>query len=101
GAKTNFLSGGPRFLAATATGVVHSTSSECRPPNPERFSGDVSKFRGFLFQCTILFNHSPHCFSHDGAKISFIISHLSGQALDWSTPSDNPPNCSAESPDLR
>uniref|UniRef100_A0A3B5PWC5 DUF4939 domain-containing protein n=1 Tax=Xiphophorus maculatus TaxID=8083 RepID=A0A3B5PWC5_XIPMA len=68
---------------STAAAVVHSTSSECRPPNPERFSGDGSKFRGFLFQCTILFNHSPHCFSHDGAKISFIISHLSGQALDW------------------
>uniref|UniRef100_A0A3B5LCH9 DUF4939 domain-containing protein n=1 Tax=Xiphophorus couchianus TaxID=32473 RepID=A0A3B5LCH9_9TELE len=66
-----------------AAALVHSTSSECRPPNPERFSGDGSKFRGFLFQCTILFNHSPHCFSHDGAKISFIISHLSGQALDW------------------
>uniref|UniRef100_A0A3P9PNV6 Retrotransposon gag domain-containing protein n=1 Tax=Poecilia reticulata TaxID=8081 RepID=A0A3P9PNV6_POERE len=67
----------------STAGVVHSTSSECRPPNPERFSGDVSKFRGFLFQCKILFNHSPHCFSHDGAKSSFIISHSSGQALDW------------------
>uniref|UniRef100_A0A3P9NC85 Ty3 transposon capsid-like protein domain-containing protein n=1 Tax=Poecilia reticulata TaxID=8081 RepID=A0A3P9NC85_POERE len=73
----------PTPSPSTAAGVVHSTSSECRSPNPERFSGDVSKFGGFLFQSTILFNHSPHCFSHDGVKISFIISHLSGQALDW------------------
>uniref|UniRef100_A0A3B3TV93 DUF4939 domain-containing protein n=1 Tax=Poecilia latipinna TaxID=48699 RepID=A0A3B3TV93_9TELE len=63
--------------------TVHPTVSDFRPSLPERFSGEASKFKGFLFQCSIIFNHSPQSFSQDGRKISFILSHLSGKALDW------------------
>uniref|UniRef100_A0A3B5LBJ9 DUF4939 domain-containing protein n=1 Tax=Xiphophorus couchianus TaxID=32473 RepID=A0A3B5LBJ9_9TELE len=51
--------------ASSADGTIRSMFSECRPPAPERFSGDASNF------------------SHDGAKILFVLSHLSGKALDW------------------
>uniref|UniRef100_A0A3P9MYW5 CCHC-type domain-containing protein n=1 Tax=Poecilia reticulata TaxID=8081 RepID=A0A3P9MYW5_POERE len=69
-----------------ASGVqvqIQSTSSDCQLPNPSRFDGDPRKCRGFLMQCNIQFNHSPHRFVLDSAKISYIIAHLSDRALDW------------------
>uniref|UniRef100_A0A3B3U9E7 DUF4939 domain-containing protein n=1 Tax=Poecilia latipinna TaxID=48699 RepID=A0A3B3U9E7_9TELE len=64
-------------------GTTQSAFSDCLLPNPPRFDGDPKKCRGFLMQCTIQFNHSPHRFIHDSAKISYIIAHLSDRALDW------------------
>uniref|UniRef100_A0A3B5LTF8 CCHC-type domain-containing protein n=1 Tax=Xiphophorus couchianus TaxID=32473 RepID=A0A3B5LTF8_9TELE len=67
-----------------ASGVqLQPMSSDCQLPNPSRFDGDPRKCRGFLMQCNIQFNHSPHRFARDSAKISYIIAHLSDRALDW------------------
>ncbi|PWA26303.1 hypothetical protein CCH79_00018808 [Gambusia affinis] len=56
---------------------------EIRPPNPEKYSGEINRCGGFLLQCSLALNNSPRSFAHDGAKISYIISHLSARALDW------------------
>uniref|UniRef100_A0A3B3YPV0 CCHC-type domain-containing protein n=1 Tax=Poecilia mexicana TaxID=48701 RepID=A0A3B3YPV0_9TELE len=62
---------------------AQSTFSDCQLPSPSRFDGDPQKCRGFLMQCNIQFNHSPHRFTQDSAKISYIIAHLTDRALDW------------------
>ncbi|KAI4898691.1 hypothetical protein NFI96_020791 [Prochilodus magdalenae] len=50
---------------------------------PDKFDGAPNLCRGFLLQCSIFFSNSPP--SSDKACISFVISRLSGKALDWAT----------------
>uniref|UniRef100_A0A3Q2EDW7 DUF4939 domain-containing protein n=1 Tax=Cyprinodon variegatus TaxID=28743 RepID=A0A3Q2EDW7_CYPVA len=59
------------------------TSSEFRPSLPERFSGNMKDCKGFLFQCRLIFLNSPGSFSTDYKKITFILSQLTGRALEW------------------
>uniref|UniRef100_A0A3B3YQE9 Reverse transcriptase RNase H-like domain-containing protein n=1 Tax=Poecilia mexicana TaxID=48701 RepID=A0A3B3YQE9_9TELE len=48
--------------APTSQAPIQSTSSDCPLPSLPRFDGDPRKFRGFLMQCNIQFNHTPHRF---------------------------------------
>lgn len=47
------------------------------------FSGVAENCSGFLAQCTLLFEMQSQCFTTDRAKVEFIISLLSGRALQW------------------
>ncbi|MEQ2245506.1 hypothetical protein ILYODFUR_028757 [Ilyodon furcidens] len=38
----------------------HQHFRKVTSPNPERYSGEVGGCRGFLFQCSLVFNRSPH-----------------------------------------
>uniref|UniRef100_A0AAR2IV05 Reverse transcriptase n=1 Tax=Pygocentrus nattereri TaxID=42514 RepID=A0AAR2IV05_PYGNA len=52
---------------------------------PEPYDGNPNKCSGFILQCSVYFSNSPP--STDQSKIAFIISCLTGKALDWATAS--------------
>uniref|UniRef100_A0A3B3WWX3 DUF4939 domain-containing protein n=1 Tax=Poecilia mexicana TaxID=48701 RepID=A0A3B3WWX3_9TELE len=73
----------PAAPESASQAPVQTTFSDCHLPSPPRFDGDPQRFRGFLMQCNIQFNNSPHRFALDSTKISYIVAHLSDRALDW------------------
>jgi len=60
-----------------------TSSPEFRPSLPEKFSGNMKDCKGFLFQCRLIFQNSPGSFPTDQKKITFILSQLTGRALEW------------------
>uniref|UniRef100_A0A672LD72 DUF4939 domain-containing protein n=1 Tax=Sinocyclocheilus grahami TaxID=75366 RepID=A0A672LD72_SINGR len=50
---------------------------------PANFSGEAALCSGFLLQCSLYLEMQPHLFVAERAKVSFIISLLSGRALQW------------------
>ncbi len=62
---------------------VTSSASACPMAKPVTYSGEADACSGFLLQCSLYFEMQPHQFISDRAKIAFIISLLSGRALQW------------------
>uniref|UniRef100_A0A3Q2G680 Ty3 transposon capsid-like protein domain-containing protein n=1 Tax=Cyprinodon variegatus TaxID=28743 RepID=A0A3Q2G680_CYPVA len=60
-----------------------TSAPEFRPSLPEKFSGNMKDCKGFLFQCRLIFENSPGSFPTDQKKITFILSQLTGRALEW------------------
>ncbi|KAJ0003903.1 hypothetical protein NQD34_010117, partial [Periophthalmus magnuspinnatus] len=54
---------------------------ESRYTDPDPHSGQPSHCRGFLFQCSSVFQHRPACFTSDVAKICYMCGLLRGRAL--------------------
>uniref|UniRef100_A0A3Q2ZTR8 DUF4939 domain-containing protein n=1 Tax=Kryptolebias marmoratus TaxID=37003 RepID=A0A3Q2ZTR8_KRYMA len=52
-------------------------------PTPEKYAGDAGGCRGFLLQCSLVFNSSPHSFPNEESKIAYVIGLLTGRALRW------------------
>ncbi len=51
--------------------------------NPAPYSGSADDCNGFLLQCSLALEMQPHRFPTERAKISFILSLLTGRALQW------------------
>ncbi len=75
--------------AATSV-TTTTTSSTSNPPviasrmaRPAPYSGRVEECNGFLLQCSLALEMQPHLYPMERAKIAFIISLLSGRALQW------------------
>ncbi|KAI2661165.1 Transposon Tf2-9 polyprotein [Labeo rohita] len=64
-----------------------STSSLPVPSSPMArpapYSGRAEECNGFLLQCSLTFTMQPTLYPSDQSKIAFIISLLSGSALQW------------------
>jgi len=56
---------------------------ESYAPDPEPFSGDANRCRGFVLQCSLVFLQRPQTFPTDSAKIRYVIGLLRGRALAW------------------
>ena len=53
------------------------------PPPP--FSGEPAACKGFLTQCSLIFELQPANFPTERSKVAYIIPRLIGKALDWAT----------------
>ncbi|KAI2657384.1 Transposon Tf2-6 polyprotein [Labeo rohita] len=64
-----------------------STSSATVPSSPMArpapYSGRAEECNGFLLQCSLIFTMQPTLYPTDQSKIAFIISLLTGSALQW------------------
>ncbi|KAL0153760.1 hypothetical protein M9458_050876 [Cirrhinus mrigala] len=61
------------------------SSSEPKLPAPEQFDGNPDKCRGFITQCTLVFKLQPSCFPTESSKVAYVVTLLTGKALDWAT----------------
>uniref|UniRef100_A0A7N8X4S3 Ty3 transposon capsid-like protein domain-containing protein n=1 Tax=Mastacembelus armatus TaxID=205130 RepID=A0A7N8X4S3_9TELE len=72
----------PTSMTATASlmspVVVASTVAQ-----PTPFSGAEEECSGFLLQCDLILNQHPHLYPTDKSKISFVVTSLTGPALQW------------------
>ena len=51
--------------------------------SPSAYAGVFDLCQGYLGQCELLFHHQPSRFRTEGARVSLIMSTLTGRALDW------------------
>ncbi len=77
----------PPAQATTSVSTIASPS----PPliaspmaRPAPFSGVAEECNGFLLQCSLYIENQPHLYTTERSKVSFLISLLSGKALQWS-----------------
>uniref|UniRef100_A0A3Q2TF56 DUF4939 domain-containing protein n=1 Tax=Fundulus heteroclitus TaxID=8078 RepID=A0A3Q2TF56_FUNHE len=72
-------------VAASIGRPRHPSSSRgmVSTPTPEPFFGELNKSRGFLLQCSLVFNWSPQLFPDVAGRISYIVGLLRGRALSW------------------
>ncbi len=59
--------------------------SEPRLPAPEWFDGSPERCRGFINHCTLAFQLQPSSFPTESSKVAYIITLLTGKALDWAS----------------
>ncbi len=68
-------------VTTTTTSSPVVISSPMAKPAP--FSGVAEECNGFLLQCSLALEMQPHLYPTERLKITFVISLLSGRALQW------------------
>ncbi|KAL6471818.1 hypothetical protein MHYP_G00204680 [Metynnis hypsauchen] len=58
---------------------------EASVANPERYAGDPETCRGFLLQCSLVFEQQPSRFPTERSKVAYMTSLLTGRALACAT----------------
>ena len=53
--------------------------------HPERFNGDPDQVRAFITSCKVQFALQPRTFATEGARVGYVITHLTGRARLWGT----------------
>ena len=51
--------------------------------SPKPFDGNFSQFRGFIMQCELIFHHQPSQYYSPAARVAFVTSLTTGDALNW------------------
>uniref|UniRef100_A0A3B3BJ76 DUF4939 domain-containing protein n=1 Tax=Oryzias melastigma TaxID=30732 RepID=A0A3B3BJ76_ORYME len=85
--------------AASSTPIAPSRSVPATPAEPsvstmlgpclslpDKFTGKPEHCTGFLMQCQFFLLQQAHLYPADEAKVSFMCSLLSGEALEWLAP---------------
>lgn len=67
-------------LAPTAPPPVAPSPRESYDSDPEPFTGDLNKCRGFLLQCSLVFSQHPLTFPFAQSKVHYIVGLL-GEGL--------------------
>jgi len=75
----------PSVPAGRPTPPLTGFLPEPRLPAPERYDGNPERCRGFVTQCTLVFGLQPNSFPTENSKVAYIITLLTGKALDWAT----------------
>lgn len=75
----------PQLSHGNPSQAVVAALSEPKLPAPERFDGSPEKCRGFVTQCTLVFQLQPGSFPTESSKVAYIITLLTGKALDWAS----------------
>uniref|UniRef100_A0A3B4GQD0 Gypsy retrotransposon integrase-like protein 1 n=1 Tax=Pundamilia nyererei TaxID=303518 RepID=A0A3B4GQD0_9CICH len=105
GAKMGFHVGNSMLLTAPGTSAKNpqptpsvSVAAACPlPPSPppplprrehtlpvlEKFDGDITKSRGFLMQCSLIFRQQIQAYGSDYAKITLMVELMTGRVLQW------------------
>ncbi len=73
------------FIQAINTVLTTTATSASASPmaRPTPFSGDTVNCSGFILQCSLYFEMQPRAFPTERSKIAFMITLLTGRALQW------------------
>lgn len=80
----------PSSGAATPATVAHQQANPAPParepyiPIPARYSGDLGNCSQFLRQCNLVISQQPNTYVTSQAKVTSVMSLLTGQAAAWS-----------------
>jgi len=76
----------PQVPVTTAPGPLPPPGPIAREPSlasPKPYDGAFTEFRGFMLQCNFVFEMQPSMFSADAARVAYVATHTTGDALRW------------------